>query len=399
MTVDELRVRLEALPSDYYGFSADFDPGEQERLAELRSYLDLEVRPRVNELWARAEFPHDVVKPLADMGLYGMQFPKPGAEQTSTLFRGWVAHELARVDASLATFFGVHSEIAMGSIGLCGSQEQRREWLPPMASGDVIGAVAITEPDSGSDTARGMRTTAERSGDSWRINGAKRWIGNATWADVCLVFARDVGDGQVKGFIVPTTVDGYEAEKIENKQSLRIVQNADITLTDVVVSDELRLPDAQSFADVSRVLRHTRSLNGWFATGVQAGAFELALDYALQRKQFGRFIGSFQLVQDLLVKSLGNLTASMSMMVRLAELTDRGEHIDELAALSKAYTSTRARETVGWCRELFGGNGIDLDYGIARFFADAEAVHTYEGTREINTLIVGRHITGFGAFV
>lgn len=390
---------LSGIESDYYRYFDDFTPDEQEKLVNLRELLAREAKPRVNDLWAREEFPYDLVKPLAETGIYGSMFDESRSYETSARFRGWVAFELARVDASLATFHGVHTGLGIGAIGFLGSPEQRREWLPRMGTGELIGACGITEPESGSDTAKGIRTTARREGDTWILNGSKRWIGNATWSDITIIFARDEADNQVKGFIVPTDTPGYRAEKIVNKQSLRIVQNADITLTDVRVDDSLRLADCNNFGDVSRVLRHTRSENGWIASGLQAGAFELALDYAKSREQFGKPIGQFQLVQDLLVKSVSNVTASLALLERLAELTDRGERIDEMAALSKAYTSSRARETVSWCRELFGGNGIDLAYGISRFFGDAEAVHTYEGTREMNTLIVGRDLTGFAAFV
>ncbi|MDJ1372479.1 acyl-CoA dehydrogenase family protein [Gulosibacter molinativorax] len=390
---------LAGLDTDYYNYWDDFSVEEQERLTELRSLLEREAKPRVNDLWAKEEFPFDLVTPLAELGIFGMLFDESKRFESSARFRGWVTLELARVDASLATFFGVHVGLGMNSIGILGSPEQRAEWLPKMARGEVIGACGITEPLSGSDTAKGIQATARRDGDDWILNGQKRWIGNATWSDITIIYARDVEDGQVKGFIVPTDTEGYKAEKIVNKQSLRIVQNADITLTDVVVPESLRLANCNSFRDVSRVLRHTRSENGWIATGLQMGAVELAREYALEREQFGRPIASFQLVQDLLVKSLSNVTSSLALLERLATVTDRGEHIDEMASLSKAYTSVRARETVSWCRELFGGNGIDLNYSISRFFCDAEAVHTYEGTREMNTLIVGRDFTGIAAFV
>lgn len=390
---------LPGIAADYYHYWDDFSVEEQERLLALRTFLEREAQPRVNDLWANEEFPFDLVKPMADLGIFGMLFDESKRFESSARFRGWVTLELARVDASLATFFGVHVGLGMNSIGILGSPEQRREWLPKMARGEIIGACGITEPKSGSDTAKGIATTARREGDNWILNGEKRWIGNATWSDITIIYARDEADGQVKGFIVPTDTKGYHAEKIRNKQSLRIVQNANITLTDVIVPEALRLPECNSFRDVSRVLRHTRSENGWIATGLQAGAVELAREYALRREQFGRPIGSFQLVQDLLVKSLSNVTSSLALLERLAAVTDRGGHIDEMASLSKAYTSVRARETVSWCRELFGGNGIDLDYSIARFFCDAEAVHTYEGTREMNTLIVGRDFTGLAAFV
>lgn len=389
---------LEMPQSDYYRFAQKFSAEDQAIISQLREFLSAEVAPRVNDLWAAEEFPYDLVQPLADMGLFGLAFRDSKNYHPDALFRGWVSFEVAKVDASLATFLGVQSELSTGSIVLCGSPEQVREWIPWLSDGSTIASCGITEPASGSDTARGMQTTAKREGDAWVLNGQKRWIGNATWADICVVWARDVGDDQVKGFIVPTDTPGFTATKIENKQSLRIVQNADIVLENVQIPDEFKLVNGNSFADLSRVLKGTRTQNGWFAAGVQAGAFELALDYASKREQFGKLIASYQMIQDLLVKSLGNLTASLSMMVRLAELTNDGERVDEQAALAKAYTSSRARETVSWCRELFGGNGIDLDYGIARFFGDAEAVHTYEGTREMNTLIVGRDITGIGAF-
>lgn len=389
---------LEIPHSDYYRFAQKFSVEDQAMLAQLRTFLNDRVAPRVNDLWAKEEFPYDLVQPLADMGLFGLPFKDSKHYHGDAFFRGWVSFEIAKVDASLATFLGVQAELSTGSIALCGSSVQVREWIPRLTDGSTIASCGITEPGSGSDTARGMQTTAKREGDSWVLNGQKRWIGNATWADICVIWARDVEDNQVKGFIVPTDTPGFTATKIVNKQSLRIVQNADIVLDNVRVSDDLKLANGNSFADLSRVLKGTRTQNGWFAAGVQAGAFELALDYAREREQFGKPIASYQMIQDLLVKSLGNLTASLSMMARLAELTNAGERVDEQAALAKAYTSSRARETVSWCRELFGGNGIDLGYGIARFFGDAEAVHTYEGTREMNTLIVGRDITGIGAF-
>lgn len=387
------------ITGDYYGYLDDFSAPERERLLELESLLRAEAAPIVNDYWARAEFPHQLVRPLAELGIVGTQYEESGNGLASARFRGWVTLILASVDASLATFLGVQSGLGSGSIGQLGSPEQRAEWLPRLGSCDLIAACGITEPQSGSDTARGIRTTAERRGTEWVLNGEKRWIGNATWSDITIIYARSTEDGKVKAFIVPTDTPGYSATKIEDKQSLRIVQNADITLTDVVVPEANRLQGCEDFADLARVLRYTRAENGWIATGLQFGALQHALRYAGEREQFAKPIASYQLMQELLVNSLGNATVSLTMMERLATLMDRGGRFDEQAALSKAYTSSRARETVAWCRELFGGNGVDLRYGISRFFCDAEAVHTYEGTREMNTLIVGRDITGVSAFV
>jgi glutaryl-CoA dehydrogenase len=388
----------EPLTSDFYSYGSLLTGREQEALAALRAWLERDVQPIVNDHWERAEFPMEVVKPLADLGVLSYAWDETAPFENSAVFRGFVALELARVDASVGTFVGVQNGLAIGSVATAGSAEQRREWIPRLASGEVIGAFGLTEPLSGSDSARGLRTTARREGDTWILNGRKRWIGNATFSDITIIWAKDEADGQVKGFIVPTSTPGYEATKIQGKVSLRMVQNADITLTDVAVPEELRLQEAHSFRATSAVLRQTRAEVAWSAVGTAIGAYEAAVRYSREREQFGRPIGSHQLIQDLLVRCLGNITASLGMVVRVSEMLDRGEQRDEHSALAKAYATARMRETVGWAREVCGGNGIVLEYDVARFFADAEALYSYEGTREMNTLIVGRAITGHAAF-
>jgi glutaryl-CoA dehydrogenase len=381
----------ELLVGDLYNFQDLLSADEVAVVQRVREFLAAEVVPIANDHWARAEFPAELVKRYADLDIAG----KPG----SSLLNGWLSLEMAHADASMATFYGVHAGLAMGSIRTCGSPAQQERWLPAMASFDQIGAFALTEPTGGSDVAAGLRTTARRDGDSWVLNGEKRWIGNATFADLIVVWARDLDDNQVKGFVVGGGVPGFTATKIENKIALRIVQNADIVLTDVRVPEADRLQNANSFKDAAKVLRQTRSGVAWEAVGVMLAAYEIAQAYATSREQFGKPIGSFQLVQDLLVRMLGNLTASLGMCVRLAQLQDAGRYRDEHSALAKAYCTTRMREVVGWARELLAGNGIVLDYDIGRFVADAEALYSYEGTREINTLIVGRAVTGLSAFV
>ena len=390
---------FESLPSDFFHLEASLSPVELDKLMELRTYLETEIKPVINDHWDRAEFPKALVKGLADTKLIGMAWPETEPFPTTAVFRGWVALELARIDASVATYVGVQNGLAMGSLGVCGSDEQRAYWLPKMNTGEIVGSFGLTEPLSGSDSAQGLRTTATREGDEWVLNGSKRWIGNATWADICVVWAKDTSDGQVKGFIVPTNTPGYVATKIERKQSLRIVQNADITLTDVRVPEANRLQKANSFADTATVLRLTRAEVAWAAVGIAVGAYEAALAYAKERIQFGKPIASHQMVQDLLVKSLGNITSSLSLVLETSRMQDAGKMKDEHAALAKAVATARMRESVAWCREILGGNGIVLDYDVARFFADAEAIYSYEGTREMNTLIVGRAITGHAAFV
>ncbi|MBA9003965.1 acyl-CoA dehydrogenase family protein [Thermomonospora cellulosilytica] len=389
----------EVLTGDIYRFEDMLSHHERDILLRVREFLRSQVVPIANEFWRREEFPVELVKGFADLGIAGLAYDEVPGLRPSSLLSGFLAMEMARADPSMATFFGVHTGLAMGSIAACGSTGQRERWLPPMSRMEQIGAFALTEPQGGSDVAGGLRTTARRVGDTWFLDGAKRWIGNATFADLVVVWARDVEDGHVKGFVVERGTPGFTATKIRNKMALRSVQNADIVLDGCRVPEDNRLQKARSFRDTAGILRRTRSGVAWQAVGVMLAAYEIALDYAKEREQFGGPIGRFQLVQDLLVRMLGNTTSCLGMVVRLAQLQDEGTYRDEHSALAKAYCTTRMREVVGWARELLAGNGIVLDYDIGRFVADAEALYSYEGTREINTLIVGRAITGLSAFV
>ncbi|MEV7142065.1 acyl-CoA dehydrogenase family protein [Streptomyces tauricus] len=391
----------DGIVADFYDFEGALSDEERKILLKTRAFMHDEVKPLVNENWAAGTFPTELITKFRESGLVGLSYEGYGEHRpaVSHLLTGMMALEMSRVDASVATFFGVHTGLAMYSVHAGGSQEQRDRWLPGMAAMDTIGAFALTEPLDGSDVAAGMGTTAERQGDTWVLNGAKRWIGNATFADHVVVWARDLADDQVKGFMVGRGTPGFVTEKIANKISLRIVENADITLTDVRVPEADRLQNVESFRDVAEVLRATRSGVAWQALGVMTGAYELALAYATEREQFGRPLAGFQLVQDLLVKSLGNITACWGMLLQLARLQDSGVFKDEHSSLAKAHVTARMREVVGWAREIFGGNGIVLDYDVARFFSDAEAIYSFEGTREMNTLIVGKAVTGESAFV
>ncbi|MFC4061230.1 acyl-CoA dehydrogenase family protein [Planomonospora corallina] len=379
---------------DFYDYFDLLDEQERETVLRVREFMADQVAPVADEAWTNARFPHHLIPELAKLDIAGL--PYRGAR---SLLTGFVVLEMNRVDPSIGTFFGVHNGLAMGSIARLGSPEQRERWLPPMADLEKIGAFALTEPDGGSDVAAGLRTTARREGDTWVLNGAKRWIGNATFADLVVVWAKDEADGQVKGFVVEKGTPGFSATRIENKIALRTVQNADITLTNCLVPETNRLQGANTFRDTAAILRQTRGGVAWQAVGCMMGAYETALAYARERQQFGRPIAGFQLVQDLLVRMLGNVTCSLGMVVRLAQLQDAGVYKDEHSAMAKAFCTARMREAVGWGREIMGGNGIVLDYGMGRFVADSEAIYSYEGTREINSLIVGRAITGVGAFV
>ena len=391
-----------ALPQangDFYQISSVVSEEDQALLHRVRAFMEAEVTPIINRYWTREEFPHQLIPGLAALGIAGLAYRGYGCPGKTTLLDGLLAMEIARVDSSIATFFGVHSGLAMGTIYLCGSEEQKQQWLPAMARLEKIGAFGLTEPEVGSGTSGGLTTTARREGDTWVLNGQKKWIGNATFSDVTVIWARDLADNQVKGFLIEGGTPGFKAEKLKDKIALRVVQNALITLDNCRVPETSRLQRANSFRDTAAVLRMTRAGVAWQAVGCARGAYELALKYAQEREQFGRPIGRFQLVQDLLVRMLGNITASECMVMRLSQMQDAGIMSDEHASLAKAFCTVKMRETVGWARELMAGNGILLDHHVGRFVADAEAIYSYEGTREMNTLIVGRAITGFSAFV
>ncbi|MGW4523955.1 acyl-CoA dehydrogenase family protein [Amycolatopsis sp. NPDC004378] len=385
--------------TDFYLLADDLPAEDRDLLHRLREFLDNEVAPVATWHWARERFPHHLVAPLGKLDVGGLSYTGYGLPGRTSLLDGFVTLDLARTDPSFATFFGVHTGLAMGSIYLCGSEEQKARWLPPMHRFEKIGAFGLTEPDVGSAASRGLKTTARREGGEWVLNGEKKWIGNATFADVVVIWAKDVEDGQVKGFLVEKDTPGFTPTKIEGKIALRTVQNAHILLEDVRVAESNRLQHANTFADTAAVLRMTRTSVAWQAVGCSLGAYQRALAYAKEREQFGRPIGGFQLVQDLLVKMLGNITASLCLVAQLSRLQDAGKLTEEQASLAKAFCTTKMRETVGMARELMGGNGILLEHEVGRFVADAEAIHSYEGTREMNTLIVGRALTGRSAFV
>ncbi|MBP2831623.1 acyl-CoA dehydrogenase family protein [Aquimarina sp. U1-2] len=391
--------KLPPIDGDFYDYDLKLSQEHREIQMKVRNFMEDEVEPIANTYWNKAEFPFEILSKLAKLNICGVAYKGYGCPDLPFVMEGIIAEEIARVDVSISTFFGVHSGLAMGSIYLCGSEDQKQEWLPKMQKLEAIGAFGLTEPNVGSAVAGGMETTCRIEGDEWILNGQKKWIGNATFADITVIWARDEVSNQVKGFIVRTDNPGYKAEKIENKMALRTVQNAIITLTDCRVSEGDRLQHANSFRDTAKVLRMTRAGVAWQAVGCARGAYESALKYTKKREQFGKPIAKFQLIQNHLVEMLSNLTAMKSMVYRLSELQDQGLLTDEHASLAKVFCSMRTRDVVSRAREVMGGNGILLEYDVARFVADAEAIYSYEGTKEINSLIVGRAITGYSAFV
>lgn len=387
------------IDADFYDVELKLSAEDRALQLRVREFLETEIKPIVNKYWLHDEFPFEIIPKLASLNVCGYVYEGYGCAGGSSLMDGIIAAEFGRIDPSIATFLGVQSGLAMGSIYMCGSEGQKQEWLPQMQRLEKIGAFGLTEPEVGSGTAGGLTTTCRNTENGWVLNGQKKWIGNSTFSDITIIWARDLDDGQVKGFIVRKENPGFAVEKIKGKMALRIVQNGLITLTDCVIPEADRLPLANSFKDTAKVLQMTRAGVAWMAVGCARGAYENALAYTLQRKQFGKPIASFQLIQNHLVEMLSNLTAMQTLVFRLSELQDEGKLKDEHASLAKVFCTLRTRDIVSRAREVMGGNGILLEYNVARFLADAEAIYSYEGTKEINSLIVGRSITGFSAFV
>jgi glutaryl-CoA dehydrogenase len=384
---------------DPYGFaSTHLSEAARGVLGALAATLERDIRPLMAEAWETATMPAEVRATLAALRLMDPA-ELSEAEAASSIYAGFRNFVLARADVSVATAYNAQSGLFRTAVTLGGSPEQARELDPRVRSFDLVGAFALTEPEHGSDIAQGLATTARRDGEGWVLDGAKRWIGGADTADVIAVFARDTATDLIRAFLVERTAPGVRLETMRGKVSLRPMQNVQVTLENVRVPDDARLGRVNGWADVARLLRAMRSDVAWIATGLQAGALEAAIAYVQHREQFGRPLASFALVQEKLARMLGNLTASLGLVVQLSTRQDAGDYRDENSALAKMWTALHARETAALGRELLGGNGLLLEHDAARFFADAEAVYSYEGTHEITSLIVGRALTGHSAFL
>lgn len=382
---------------DFYDLDGLLTPDEVAIRKKARAFAEQEIIPLTAEYWEKAEFPTQIIPKLAALNWCGGSIQGYGCPGLSHVALGLIGMELARGDASISTFFAITSGLAMGSIALCGSEEQKARWLPPMARMEAIGAFGLTEPDVGSDASH-ITTIARKDGDAYILNGAKKWIGNATFADVTVIWAQDEQTGKVSGFLVEKDTPGFSATPMQDKISLRMLINAHIKLENCRVSVANKLADAQSFKDTARVLRATRFGVAWEAIGHAVAAYDLALTYAKERQQFGRSIAQFQMIQDKLVRMLAEVETLKLMGWRLSKLADAGKLTEGQSSLAKVHCCRRAREVVALGRELMGGNGILLKHHMARHFVDMESIYTYEGTNEINTLIVGREITGLSAF-
>jgi glutaryl-CoA dehydrogenase len=391
------------MTTDYYLLDELLDDEARAVRDRVRKFVDTELLPVINDYWDRAEFPFPLVPRIAELGIIGSTISGYECPGLSRLAAGMVTLEMSRGDGSVNTFIGVQSGLAMGSIALLGSEEQKQRWLPAMAALDKIGAFGLTEPEHGSDSVA-LETSARRDGDQWVLNGAKRWIGNASIADVIVIWARDTDDGRVKAFVVEkqpdgSYPDGYSTELITGKMGKRAVWQPDVLLSDVRVPADNKLAGAHSFRDATRVLTATRGGAAWESLGHAVAAYEIALDYAKQRQQFGRPIASFQLVQHKLATMLAEITSMQLYCVRMAQLQEQGRFTGPMASLAKMNHAQKARQVCLDARDILGGNGLLISHHIARHLTDMEVVHTYEGTDSIQALIVGREVTGISAFV
>ncbi|MFF5021833.1 acyl-CoA dehydrogenase family protein [Micrococcus luteus] len=379
---------------DAFGEATDEDRAHWDR---ARAY-GREVLERIDGHWDRAEYPLDLVARAGELDLLTDGLEVPGHAVMSPLAAGLVAMEISRADGSMAAAAAVQGGLVLRTLVHCASPEQKARYLEPVARGTLPGGFALTEPLHGSDSVS-LETSARPDGaGGWVLNGAKKWIGNGAAGGITIVWARDTEDGQVKGFVVEQSTPGYEAEVITGKGALRAIHQAEITLTDVRVGDDARLPNVATFKDAARVLVATRVNVGWSALGHATAMFEAALAYARQREQFGKPLGAHQMVQERLAQMLDEVTAMQTRCVAVARLQAAGRLRDEQASLLKYACTRGARRVAQIARDMLGGNGILLEHRVMRHFADVEALHTYEGTESVQALILGRDLTGYSAF-
>ncbi len=385
---------------DFYNVDMHFTDKQKETRQLVRDYVEMEVMPNINPYWEKAEFPWDIARKMKDLPIIGGPLFEHGAPGLDFVEMGLVIYELAKGDGSVGTFYGVHSGLAMGSIGLLGDEEQKARWLPDMVTLDKIGAFGLTEPHVGSNAAH-VQTTARKDGDGYILNGAKRWIGNASISNVLIIWARDEESGEFGGYVIedPQEVEGVTLTDIWGKIGKRSVLNADITLENVRIPAENKLAYVKSFKDTARVLGMGRYGVAWEAAGVAAGAFELALKYTKEREQFGKPIAGFQLIQQKLVEMATEVTLMQNLCYQMSNLIAQGQLSEGMVSMAKYNNARKARYVTQLARECLGGNGIVIDNHIARLMLDAEVIYTYEGTNEINMLLVGRELTGINAIV
>ncbi|EJD8444862.1 acyl-CoA dehydrogenase family protein [Staphylococcus pseudintermedius] len=403
MTTDKKNTLKQLYPEDILSIAKGLTDGEVALLQQLNDLLESKYRQDINQHWVDATVPEDYFQDIGNLNYFTNPLLYQGREEAKTpsqLFQFFMSYTIARFDVSLATLLGVHQGLGHNTFLFGGSSEQVAKYVPKLQSHELRTCFALTEPNHGSDVAGGLETVAERHGDEWVINGVKKWIGGAHVSDVIPVFAVNKDTGKPHCFVVRPDQEGVEIEVLQHKIALRIVPNAEIRLNHVKVKEADRLQNITSFKDIAKILYSTRAGVAYMATGALAGTLRATLSYVKERQQFGKSISQYQLIQEKLAMIQGNLTHAMAMSAQLARMQENGEY-DELAtSTAKMMNALRLRESVAMGRGITGGNGILAgEHDIARFFSDAEAIYTYEGTHEMNALVIGRALTGVSAFV
>ncbi|EJL1414639.1 acyl-CoA dehydrogenase family protein [Staphylococcus pseudintermedius] len=403
MTTDKKNTLKQLYPEDILSIAKGLTDGEVALLQQLNDLLESKYRQDINQHWVDATVPEDYFQDIGNLNYFTNPLLYQGREEAKTpsqLFQFFMSYTIARFDVSLATLLGVHQGLGHNTFLFGGSSEQVAKYVPKLQSHELRTCFALTEPNHGSDVAGGLETVAERHGDEWVINGAKKWIGGAHMSDVIPVFAVNKDTGKPHCFVVRPDQEGVEIEVLQHKIALRIVPNAEIRLNHVKVKEADRLQNITSFKDIAKILYSTRAGVAYMATGALAGTLRATLSYVKERQQFGKSISQYQLIQEKLAMIQGNLTHAMAMSAQLARMQENGEYDEVATSTAKMMNALRLRESVAMGRGITGGNGILAgEHDIARFFSDAEAIYTYEGTHEMNALVIGRALTGVSAFV
>ncbi|HAR6167175.1 TPA: glutaryl-CoA dehydrogenase [Staphylococcus pseudintermedius] len=403
MTTDKKNTLKQLYPEDILSIAKGLTDGEVALLQQLNDLLESKYRQDINQHWVDATVPEDYFQDIGNLNYFTNPLLYQGREEAKTpsqLFQFFMSYTIARFDVSLATLLGVHQGLGHNTFLFGGSSEQVAKYVPKLQSHELRTCFALTEPNHGSDVAGGLETVAERHGDEWVINGAKKWIGGAHVSEVIPVFAVNKDTGKPHCFVVRPDQEGVEIEVLQHKIALRIVPNAEIRLNHVKVKEADRLQNITSFKDIAKILYSTRAGVAYMATGALAGTLRATLSYVKERQQFGKSISQYQLIQEKLAMIQGNLTHAMAMSAQLARMQENGEYDEVATSTAKMMNALRLRESVAMGRGITGGNGILAgEHDIARFFSDAEAIYTYEGTHEMNALVIGRALTGVSAFV
>ena len=383
------------LATDYLGLDALLSAEELAWRDTVRSFVRDRIKPNIKDWYENAVFPAEIVPEMGRLGLLGAHLSGYGCPGRSAVEYGLAALELEAGDSGLRTFVSVQGSLAMSAIYKFGTEAQKQRWLPPMAAGELIGCFGLTEPDAGSDPAS-MTTTARRDGDGWVINGAKRWIGLASIADIAVIWART--EEGIRGFLVPTGTAGFTATPIEPKLAMRASIQCDIDLADVRVPADAILPGAKGLRGPFACLNEARYGIIWGAMGAARDAYEAALAYALDRRQFGKPIASFQLTQEKLVDMVLEIGKGLLVALHIGRMKDAGTLVPEQLSFGKLNNVRTAIAIARQARSILGGNGVALEYSPMRHASNLEGVRTYEGTDEVHILIMGRAITGIPAF-